>query len=171
MLGIVRGHKGALRVYSEQGCGTTFKVLLPSHRQPAQTLELAESTSHGWRGRGTVLLADDEESIRSMGRRLLERAGFEVLTASDGREAVELYLQHRDAVRLVVLDLTMPHLDGEACFRELRRADPRVKVIMTSGYNEQDVVDRFVGKGLAGFVQKPYRAADLLPKVREVLGE
>ena len=171
VLGIVRGHKGALRVYSEQGCGTTFKVLLPSHRQPAQTLELAESTSHGWRGRGTVLLADDEESIRSMGRRLLERAGFEVLTASDGREAVELYLQHRDAVRLVVLDLTMPHLDGEACFRELRRADPRVKVIMTSGYNEQDVVDRFVGKGLAGFVQKPYRAADLLPKVREVLGE
>jgi len=171
VLGIVRGHKGALRVYSEKGCGTTFKILLPSHRQPAQTLELAESASRNWQGRGTVLLADDEESIRSMGRRMLERAGFEVLTASDGREAVELYLQYRDTVRLVVLDLTMPRLDGEACFRELRRANPRVKVIMTSGYNEQDVVDRFVGKGLAGFVQKPYKATDLLPKVREVLGE
>jgi two-component system, cell cycle sensor histidine kinase and response regulator CckA len=171
VMGIVRGHKGALRVYSEKGSGTTFKVLLPSHRQPAQTLELGEGASREWRGQGTVLLVDDEESIRSMGRRLLERAGFEVLTASDGREAVELYIQHCEAVRLVVLDLTMPHLDGEACFRELRRADPRVKVIMTSGYNEQDVVDRFVGQGLAGFVQKPYKATDLLPKVREVLGE
>jgi len=72
---------------------------------------------------------------------------------------------------LVILDLTMPHLDGEACYRELRRLDPSVKVIMTSGYNEQDVVSRFVGKGLAGFVQKPYKGADLIPMVRSVLGD
>jgi len=170
VLGIVRGHKGALRVYSEKGCGTTFKILLPSHEQPAQTVEQVDGSSKDWQGQGTVLLADDEESIRSMGRRLLERAGFKVLTAADGREAVELYAQHRGEVQLVVLDMTMPHLDGEACFRELRRFDPHVKVIMTSGYSEQDVVARFVGKGLAGFVQKPYKAADLLPKLREVLG-
>ncbi len=74
-------------------------------------------------------------------------------------------------MRLVILDMTMPHLDGEACYRELRRVDPGVKVIMTSGYNEQDVISRFVGKGLAGFVQKPYRAADLLPVVRKALDE
>ena len=67
--------------------------------------------------------------------------------------------------------MTMPHLDGEACFRELRRLDPQVKVILTSGYNEQDIVSRFVGKGLAGFVQKPYTSGDLLPKIRETLGE
>jgi len=82
---------------------------------------------------------------------------------------VELFGRHRDRVRLVVLDMTMPHIDGEACFRELRRSDPNVKVIMTSGYNEQDVINRFVGKGLAGFVQKPYNASDLLTKVEEVL--
>ena len=67
--------------------------------------------------------------------------------------------------------MTMPHLDGEACFRELRRLDPNVKVLMTSGYNEQDVISRFVGKGLAGFVQKPYKTDDLLPKIRKILEE
>ena len=122
-------------------------------------------------GQGLVLLADDEESIRSMGRHLLERLGFEVIVAADGREAVDLFAQQRSQIRLVMLDMTMPHLDGEACYRELRRIDAGVKVIMTSGYNEQDVISRFVGKGLAGFVQKPYRASDLLPVIRRVLGE
>ncbi len=171
VLGIVRGHKGALRVYSEKGKGTTFKILLPAHHQPAPGLTIAANDLGMWRSSGLVLLADDEESIRSMGRRLLERAGFEVVAAADGREAIDLYTRHKSKIRLVILDMTMPHLDGEACYRELRRIAPAVKVIMTSGYNEQDVVSRFVGKGLAGFVQKPYKAADLLPMVRKVLGE
>lgn len=171
VMGIVRGHKGALRVYSEKGRGSTFKILLPAYHQPHQTIDVSAAVATDWRGQGLVLLADDEESIRSMGRHLLERAGFQVIAASDGREAVELFQRYHAAVRLVILDMTMPHLDGEACFRELRRIAPNVKVIMTSGYNEQDVVERFVGKGLAGFVQKPYKATDLLPKVREALGE
>jgi len=102
---------------------------------------------------------------------VLERAGFEVVAAADGREAPSLFAQHKARVRLVILDMTMPHLDGEARFRELRRVDPSVKVIMTSGYNEQDIISRFVGKGLAGLVQKPYKAGDLLPMLRKVLGE
>jgi two-component system, cell cycle sensor histidine kinase and response regulator CckA len=171
VLGIVRGHKGAVRVYSEKGRGTTFKILLPAHYQPAPTLSSAHGRAKAWQGRGLVLLADDEESIRSMGRRLLEKAGFEVVVAADGREALEVFEHDGSRVRLVILDLTMPHLDGEACYRELRRMNPAVKVIMTSGYNEQDVVNRFVGKGLSGFVQKPYQASDLLPVVRDVLGE
>jgi two-component system, cell cycle sensor histidine kinase and response regulator CckA len=171
VLGIVRGHKGALRVYSEKGKGTTFKILLPAHHQPAPDLSSAARDAAVWQGSGLVLLADDEESIRSMGRRLLERAGFEVVVAADGREAIDLFTRHKANVRLVILDMTMPHLDGEACYRELRRIAPAVRVIMTSGYNEQDVISRFVGKGLAGFVQKPYKAADLLPMVRRVLGE
>jgi CheY-like chemotaxis protein len=169
VMGIVRGHKGALRVYSEKGQGTTFKILLPAHRRAPQEVGIEGSPPRTWTGHGLVLLVDDEESIRSMGRRILERGGFEVVTAADGSEAVELFGRHRDRVRLVVLDMTMPHIDGEACFRELRRSDPNVKVIMTSGYNEQDVINRFVGKGLAGFVQKPYNASDLLTKVEEVL--
>jgi two-component system, cell cycle sensor histidine kinase and response regulator CckA len=171
VLGIVRGHKGALRVYSEKGRGTTFKILLPAHHRATPVLDAGVDGGKAWRGQGLVLLADDEESIRSMGRRLFELAGFEVAVAADGREALDRFMQHRGRVRLVILDMTMPHLDGEACFRELRRIDPAVKVIMTSGYNEQEVISRFVGKGLAGFVQKPYKAADLLPVVRRVLGE
>ena len=101
----------------------------------------------------------------------MERVGFTVVLASDGREAIDQFIAHRDKIRVVVLDMTMPHLDGEACFRELRRIDPNVKVIMTSGYNEQEVISRFVGKGLAGFVQKPYKAADLLPMIQQVLDE
>jgi two-component system cell cycle sensor histidine kinase/response regulator CckA len=93
------------------------------------------------------------------------------MVAADGREAIDLFAQHRAHVRFVLLDMTMPRLDGEACFRELRRIDSEVKVIMTSGYNEQEILGRFVGKGLAGFVQKPYKAADLLPVLRRVLGE
>ena len=171
VLGIVRGHKGALRVYSEKGRGTTFKILLPAHHQVALSPDAGVNSTGLWRGKGLVLLADDEESIRSMGRRLLERAGFEVVAAADGREALSMFTQHKARVRLVILDMTMPHLDGEACFRELRRVDPSVKVIMTSGYNEQDIISRFVGKGLAGFVQKPYQANDLLPMIRKALGE
>jgi two-component system cell cycle sensor histidine kinase/response regulator CckA len=171
VLGIVVGHNGALRVYSEKKRATTFKVLLPAHHQPGQALDPVGVGPQDWRGQGLILLADHEDSIRSMGRRMLERAGFEVLVAAEGRQAVDLFVKNQGRIRLVVLDMTMPHLDGEACYRELRRLAPDVKVIMTSGYNEQEVLGRFVGKGLAGFVQKPYKTADLLPVVRKVFGE
>jgi two-component system cell cycle sensor histidine kinase/response regulator CckA len=169
VIGIVRGHKGALRVYSEPRRGTTFKVLFPAYHQPAESAEHTATLEAEWKGHGLVLLADDEESIRSMAKRILEKAGFEVLATADGKQALEAFMKHPGKIRLVVLDMTMPHMDGEACFRELRRLDPEVKVIMTSGYNEQDVISRFVGKGLAGFVQKPYKIGDLLPKIREIL--
>ncbi len=169
VLGIVRGHKGALRVYTEMGHGTTFKVLLPAHHQPAQQLDLDDLAPKAWKGHGLVLLVDDEESIRNVGRNMLERAGFKVMTAADGREAIDLFGKHRDRVRLVVLDMTMPNIDGEACFRELRRIEPQVKVIVTSGYNEQEIMTRFVGKGLAGFVQKPYSVTELLSSIQVVL--
>jgi len=84
---------------------------------------------------------------------------------------VAKFQANQASVCLVILDLTMPHLDGEACYRELRQIQPDVKVILSSGYNEQDVVNRFAGKGLAGFVQKPYTSEELLAKVREALPE
>jgi two-component system cell cycle sensor histidine kinase/response regulator CckA len=99
---------------------------------------------------------------------MLQRVGFEVIVAADGREALEEFARHKNNISLVILDLTMPHLDGEACYREMRRMQPGVKVILSSGYNEQDVVNRFAGKGLAGFVQKPYTTEELLAKIREV---
>jgi PAS domain S-box-containing protein len=170
VLGIVRGHKGAIKVYSEVGRGTTFRLLFPAAE--AQAREAASSTAgvRAWKGHGQILIVDDEESVRNLTRRMLERAGFFVLAAEDGRHALEMFKRVKAEVALVILDLTMPHLDGEACFRELRLIRPEVKVILSSGYNEQDVVNLFAGKGLAGFIQKPYSHDELLAKVRDVLG-
>ncbi len=171
VLGIVRGHKGAIRVYSEPQRGTTFKILFPASESPARRLAPTVRAPSPFQGKGLVLLADDEETIRNLGRRMLQRLGFEVVVAEDGRQAVESFKAMHEKVCLVILDLTMPHLDGEACFRELRLIRPDVKVILSSGYNEQDVVNRFAGKGLAGFIQKPYTSQELLAKMRDALPE
>jgi two-component system cell cycle sensor histidine kinase/response regulator CckA len=84
---------------------------------------------------------------------------------------VEIFEKEKETINLVILDLTMPHLDGEACYRELRQLKPGVKVILSSGYNEQDVVNQFAGTGLAGFVQKPYTTEELVTKIRAALGK
>ena len=170
VLGIVRGHKSALKVYSEPGRGTTFKVLFPA--------VLEEKTSVGrnyevkpsrWKGVGTILLVDDEESVRVMGIRMLERLGFSVITATDGSEALDIYRNRRDEIALVLLDLTMPDLDGEETFRELRQIDSRVCVVMSSGYTESEIAPRFAGKRLSGFLQKPYTLDALMQCVRGAL--
>ena len=171
VLGIVRGHRGAVKVYSEPGRGTTFKVLLPALDQPAVRGTGVRAVELTWRGRGAVLLVDDEETVRAVGRQMLEAAGFEVVTAADGREGVERFREAPDDIVCVVLDLTMPHMDGEEAFRELRRIRPDVRVLLSSGYNEQEIANRFAGKGLAGFIQKPYQLANLIEALKAVLGE
>ena len=170
VLGIVRGHKGALKLYSEVGRGTTFKLLFPAADSQARGVPTDMAKDKAWKGHGRILLVDDEETVRNLTRRMLERAGLTVVSAEDGRQAVETFKRLMAEVDLVILDLTMPQLDGEACFRELRLIKPDVKVILSSGYSEQDVVNLFAGKGLAGFIQKPYTNAELIAKVREVLG-
>jgi CheY-like chemotaxis protein len=168
-LGIVRGHRGAFKTYSEIGKGTTIKVLFPASRLPARAEVGPSPAPEAWRGSGTVLVVDDEESVRGMARHMLQSMGFDVLTAADGRAAVEIVRTEGDRIRLVLLDLTMPHLDGEETFREIRLLRSGIRVVLTSGYNEQSATSRFVGKGLAAFLQKPFRFEDLLEVVRGAL--
>jgi len=164
VLGIVRGHQGAIKVYSEPGRGSTFRIMFPAGSMPAELFGREDDNDRQWHGSGTVLLVDDEETVRALGSEMLKVLGYEVVTADDGRQGVEIFKARRD-IGLVLLDLTMPHMDGEQCFRALRQVDPQVKVVMSSGFNEQEVTQKFLGKGISGFVQKPYK----LSMLREVL--
>jgi PAS domain S-box-containing protein len=176
VLGIVRGHRGAILVDSEVGRGTTIRVLFPVSEKD-RTAEAVADQAGGPRAAkadrpsrsGTILVVDDEAMVRNPCQAMLEHLGFRVLAAADGQEAVEVFGAHADQIACVVLDLTMPRMDGVTAFRELRRLRPDVKVLLASGYNEQEATQRFVGQGLAGFIQKPYRLQDLEEKIEWVL--
>jgi CheY-like chemotaxis protein len=167
VMGIVRGHRGAIQVRSSPGEGTTFRVLLPASVRVAA--RLGPRRRADLRGTGTILVADDEPFVRRAARGSLERQGYRVLVAEDGREAVELLSRHGAEISLVLLDLTMPVLGGEEALRELRRVRPDVRIILSSGFHEAAAIQRFAGHRLSGFLQKPYSATQLAEKVKAVM--
>ncbi len=168
VLGIVRSHSGAVKVYSEPGRGTIMKALFPVAEVADQPNKAAKKIvpvrSY------TVLVVDDEDSVRNVCQLVLEKYNCRVLTAADGVEAVEVFSENKDDIDVVVLDLTMPRMGGDEAFRELRRIDPHVKVVLSSGYSEEETTSRFNGKGLAGFIQKPFEPAELYSRIEEVAG-
>ena len=168
VLGIVRGHKGAIQVHSQPGDGTLFRILFPAAPQLAPVAAVGLRAS-SWRTSGLALVVDDEASVRGLARTLLERMGFRVLSACDGQEAVELFRREAANVRLVLLDKTMPRLGGEEAFREMLAIRPDVQALLTSGYDEDSATSSFTGQGPAGFVQKPYTYESLLEAIRRVL--
>jgi PAS domain S-box-containing protein len=169
VLGIVRGHGGALKVYSEPGKGTSFKLLLPVATGAVTSEPGSPASPDNWRGQGQVLVVDDEATVRVIAARLLEALGFKVTVAEDGRAGVEAFQRQPDAFDLVLMDLTMPHYDGVQAFGLMRRIRADVRVILMSGFNEHDAVANFAGKGLAGFLSKPFDLAALTEKVRAAL--
>ncbi|MCC6487766.1 MAG: response regulator [Candidatus Hydrogenedentes bacterium] len=171
VLGIIRGHNGTVKVYSEPGKGTTMKVLLPLNEEFNVPEDEAAPSKKEWKGTGTILVVDDETTVRAVTRAALQRAGFSVLEAGDGEEALLLLEAHLSEVRLVLLDVTMPRMGGEEAYRRIRQMSRTVPVILSSGYNEQDATGQFNGKGLSGFIQKPYRPSDLIVRIRELLNE
>lgn len=169
VLGIVRGHSGAMKVYSESGKGTMFKLLFPVAEGHAQPVQKDATDEAKWRGAGSILIVDDEETVRAVCARMAESFGFNVILAADGTEGVAMFRDRRAEISAVLMDLTMPHVDGEEAFRQIRAMDPGAHVLLMSGFNEQEAIDRFTGKGLAGFLQKPFRTEQLRAKLRQLL--
>ncbi|MHC5037663.1 MAG: hybrid sensor histidine kinase/response regulator, partial [Planctomycetota bacterium] len=168
-LGIVRGHRGAIRVDSEIGQGTTVQVLFPPGTGPVAPEEPEIEDPGKARMVGTVLVVDDEEGVRSVARLMLENGGFTVLTANDGLHGLDVFEKNQDEIVAVLLDLSMPRMTGPQTFREMKRLRSDIPVILISGYTEPDVRKRFSEKGLAGFIQKPFKSENLLATLASVL--
>ncbi len=169
VLGIIRSHQGAIRVESVPDQGSRIEVIIPVLSEEKSQVCNDEGGDTDWCSSGTALIIDDEDTVRQLAAELLGKLGFDVLIACDGMEGVEVYRQHHEHIHVVLLDMTMPRLDGSNTYSELRRINAEVKVILSSGFNEQDVTNRFAGKGLSGFLQKPYNLGILRETLRSVL--
>ncbi|MEX1103535.1 MAG: response regulator, partial [Dehalococcoidia bacterium] len=169
VLGIIRGHRGAIQIRTDASAGTTFRVLLPAYTGTASYLDPVAPPEETWQGIGTVLVADDEESVRTVTARALALLGFEAVQAGDGASAVEMVVAH-PGLACAILDMTMPGMGGDVAFAEIRRIAPTLPVVIMSGYSEQEATSRFPSELPAAFIQKPYELATLRSVIRSVVG-
>jgi len=168
--GIVHQHGGYITCYSEPGEGTTFKCYFPAIEMEMNP-DVAKTGIMAAFGTETILLVDDEEFLRDLGKRILERSGYTVLTAVNGEEALDLYNRERGKISLVILDLIMPEMGGSQCLEKLLRFDPKARILIASGYSADGPTKEVLQGGAKGFVSKPFDMRQLLQTVREVLDE
>ena len=168
--GIVKQHGGHIMCYSEPGQGTIFKMYFPALVSGEETRETdTKPVPSG--GSETILLVDDEQMIRDLCSRILTKSGYNVITASNGKEALELYREQREKISLVILDLIMPEMGGKQCLEGLMALDPAVKVVIASGYSGKETAKEALTSGAKGFIDKPYDVRQVLGVVRSVLDD
>jgi CheY-like chemotaxis protein len=167
--GIIKNHAGAINVYSEIGFGTTFNIYLPSSgKEPMGEKRPQESIK---RGTEQILLIDDQDHVLKVGQKILERLGYTVLGAGNGEEALVLYKKNKGKIRLVILDMIMPGMNGSEVFEQLKKINPGVKVLLSSGYSLNGEAKRMIERGVRAFIQKPFTMASISQKVREILDD
>jgi len=167
--GIVKNHDGFVDVTSSPGEGTTFTLYLPGIKEPKQGGSSLVEQNLIVRGEGTILLVDDEEIIRDVGKEILEALGYSVITAPSGSEAISLYQKKGHDIDLVILDMIMPEMSGSVVLDALKNHDPSVSVLLSSGYNMMEDMDSMIDKGYKGFIQKPFTIEQLSQSVAKAL--
>jgi len=165
---ILSQHEGFIKVYSEPGKGSAFNVFLPVHHQD-KILEQPEKSTLIHEGRGLILVVDDDKNIRESATAMLKRCGYDVLTASDGKMAVEIFMEKHESISAVLLDMIMPNKSGRETLMEMKQIRPDVKIVLTSGFRQDERVSETIGKGISMFISKPYTLQELSSAFYEVL--
>jgi CheY-like chemotaxis protein len=178
VLGIVKGHGGALFIESIPGKGSTIRVAFPAFESKVSEIEpndnsATDKPAYEVTGAmsGTVLVVDDEKTILRICSTMIKHCGYSVITASDGVEAIRIFRDHCDEIDLVLMDLTMPNMDGAAAMQEIRSIKPDTKIILSSGFNEQELDGRISNQSPSGFIRKPYSMKNLGDELRRVMDD
>jgi CheY-like chemotaxis protein len=172
VLGVVRAHSGAIKLKSSIGDGTTFEILLPSVHQPTEqrnTTALLASAEQAGSPDEVVLLVEDEQMLRSSVSTLLRKKGFSVIEAANGDEALNAFQRHKDEVKVILLDLTIPGTPSREVMEEARRIRPEAKIILMSAYSREMVSPRDETSRFDSFIRKPFNFADLLQLIRDTV--
>jgi two-component system cell cycle sensor histidine kinase/response regulator CckA len=167
--GIVKNHEGFINVYSKKGHGARFEINLPACGKAVPSK--AKSREEFVRGKETVLLVDDEDMIIDVAQRMLKKLGYKVLTARDGKEAVEVFRKYRDKIDVIILDMIMPKMSGGEAFDRIKEMKPDVKVLLSSGYSINGQASEILNRGCNGFIQKPFNLQSLSKNLRSILEE